>query len=99
MQQITPIAELRRNLGLTLEEFGKAIGIASKGNVSIIERSGRCSLEAAIAIEKLSNGSVDAAILNDGVRLAREAVHAPADTATPAPASSDTLSENVGEAA
>lgn len=26
-------------------------------------------------------------------------VHAPADTATPAPASSDTLAENVGEAA
>lgn len=65
----TPIAALRRELGLTLEQFGAEIGLASKGNVSLIERGGRCSVKVALAIEALSKGKITAASLNTDVAL------------------------------
>jgi len=65
------IPALRAELGLSLEAFGALIGLASKGNVSILERGGPCSLAVALAIEKLSAGRIDAADLNSDVALAR----------------------------
>lgn len=65
------IAGLRAELGLSLEAFGQRIGLASKGNVSILERGGACSLPVALALEELSGGRLDAASLNADVALAR----------------------------
>jgi transcriptional regulator with XRE-family HTH domain len=65
------IAALRAELGLSLEAFGAKIGLASKGNVSILERGGACSLSVALALEALSGGRLDAAKLNDDVAAAR----------------------------
>lgn len=65
------IAGLRAELGLSLEAFGAKIGLASKGNVSIIERGGACSLPVALALEALSGGRLDAARLNEDVAAAR----------------------------
>jgi hypothetical protein len=66
------IAALRAEMGLSLEAFGGLIGLASKGNVSILERGGACSLPVALALEKLSGGRLDAATLNEDVARARE---------------------------
>lgn len=106
MDEPLSIKSFRSELGLTLDQFGEKVGLSSKGQVSEIERSGRASLRVALAIEALSDGRIDAGALCDEVRLAREAVHAPADTATPAPASpgqcvpeSPSLSPSIGEAA
>jgi len=72
------IAALRRRLGLTQSEFGEKIGIASKGDVSMIERGLRpISLRAALAIESLSDGAIDAASLCDEVAAARAAARTP----------------------
>lgn len=66
------IADLRAELGLSLEAFGERIGLLSKGNVSMIERGLLTpSLPVALAIEDLSGGRIDAATLNDDVRAAR----------------------------
>ncbi|HEV2080056.1 MAG TPA: helix-turn-helix transcriptional regulator [Allosphingosinicella sp.] len=68
------IAELRKELGQTLEEFAATIGIKSKGHASEIERDNRCgSVSVALTIEKLSEGRIDAASLNDDVAMARAA--------------------------
>jgi len=67
------IAALRAEMGLSLEAFGGLIGLASKGNVSILERGGACSLPVALALEKLSGGRLDAGSLNEDVARAREA--------------------------
>ena len=75
------IAELRAEMGVSQEEFAALIGLSSKGNVSIIERENRCGLRVALKIEQLSDGRVDAASLNDEVRLSRHGLdHAAADT-------------------
>lgn len=73
---ITSIADLRKELGLTLEAFGEAIGLKSKGQVSEIERNNRCSPDVAIAIERLSTGRLNAGILNPIVAAARQDVAA-----------------------
>jgi len=74
MAKTFSIADLRRELGLSLEEFGKRIGLSSKGNVSLIERGQAApSLPVALAIEKLSCGRIDAAALNSDVAAARAA--------------------------
>jgi DNA-binding XRE family transcriptional regulator len=44
------IADLRTELGLSQADFAARIGLASKGNVSIIERENRCGLNVALAI-------------------------------------------------
>jgi transcriptional regulator with XRE-family HTH domain len=65
------VADLRAELGLSLAEFAARIGITSKGHASLIERSGTCSLRAALAIEELSGGRIDAAQLSPDVAAAR----------------------------
>lgn len=70
----SPIRAFRKALGLTLAEMGERCGI-SKSQMHEVERVGRASLPVALAIEALSEGSIDAAALNDDVRAAR---HAPA---------------------
>ena len=67
------IADLRRELGLSQTEFGAQIGLPNKASVSLLENGLRaCPVMVAIAIERMSGGRIDAATLNDDVRLARE---------------------------
>lgn len=66
------ISEYREHLNLTQEAFASAIGLKSKGQVSIIERANSCSVNVALAIEAHSNGLVDAATLNADVAAARK---------------------------
>jgi len=69
------IADLRAEMGKTLEEFGVILGISSKGHMSTIERGERpCSLGVALKIEELAGGRIDAASLCDDVRAARAVV-------------------------
>lgn len=70
------IADLRAELGLSLEEFASRIGLASRGRMSVIEREERCGLDVALRIELLSADAegrprIDAAALCDDVRAAR----------------------------
>lgn len=65
------IADLRSELGLSLEAFAAQIGLQSRGRMSVIERENRCSLAVALKIEDLSRGRIDAADLSDEVRAAR----------------------------
>ncbi len=65
------IADLRTELGLSLEEFAARIGLASRGRMSVIERENRCAPGVALKIEELSGGRIDASDLNDIVRAAR----------------------------
>lgn len=70
-QEVMLIADLRTELGLSLEALGAKVGIASRGRMSVIERENRCSLDVALALEKLSDGRLDAASICDDVRRAR----------------------------
>jgi transcriptional regulator with XRE-family HTH domain len=66
------IADLRRERGETLEQFARAVGIASKGRMSEIEKGqAPVSLAVALAIEALSAGRIDAAALCPAVAAAR----------------------------
>jgi predicted transcriptional regulator len=65
------IADLRSEMGLSLEAFAAQIGLQSRGRMSVIERENRCSLDVALKIEDLSGGRVDAADLSEDVRAAR----------------------------
>jgi transcriptional regulator with XRE-family HTH domain len=82
------ILGLRKELGLTLQDFSAEIGLGSRGRASEIERGGPVSVAVALRIEKLSDGRIAADRLNKDVAAARagcECVHNP-DTAQ-APAS------------
>lgn len=75
MPSTMTIAELRQERGETLEEFAEAIGIASKGRASAIERGVEaCSFDIALKVEELSQGRIDAAELNQDVAKARTKV-------------------------
>jgi transcriptional regulator with XRE-family HTH domain len=75
------IRELRDELGLSLADFAKATGIASKGRMSEIERGTILPpLHVALAIERLSGGRINAATLNDDVKAARAMTNADAPT-------------------
>ena len=65
------IAELRAEMGLSLEEFAARLGLASRGRMSVIERENRCSLRVALAIEDLAKGRIDAGDLSEEVKAAR----------------------------
>lgn len=66
------IASLRSELGLSLGDFAKQIGLSSKGHVSQLESGDvGCSVRVALAIEKLSGARINAADLNPDVRLVR----------------------------
>ena len=72
MTERTTIASLRQELGLTLDEFGAAVGISSKGQMSLIERGlADCSVKVALAIEQFSKGRIDASGLSKDVSMAR----------------------------
>lgn len=82
------ISDLRAELGLTLSQMAERLGLASKGQVSEIERNHRCSLAVALRIEELANGRIDAADLSEDVRQARAACRHGCDIATASPAPS-----------
>lgn len=67
------IAELRKALELSQEEFARKVGLASKGYVSDLENAAdpRCSVKVALEIERLSSGRISAASLNPDVGLVR----------------------------
>lgn len=68
------IAQLRKDLGLSQEQFAKRLGLKSKGHISDLERNGTtCSVEVALKIESLSEGRVPAASLNPDVALVERA--------------------------
>jgi transcriptional regulator with XRE-family HTH domain len=68
------IAELRQEMGLSLEAFALRVGLSSKGYASQLERGEvTCSVRAALEIEKLSGGRIPASSLNSDVALVEEA--------------------------
>ena len=70
------ITTLRKELGLSLEAFGAAIGLKSRGQVSDLEAGRRTpSVPVALALEKLSAGRMDAATLNVDVAMVRSAAN------------------------
>lgn len=73
MQVAHPIRQLRERLGYNQVEFGALLGISSKGHVSELERTGKCSVPVALKLEELSNGELNAAELNPDVALVRSA--------------------------
>lgn len=79
MSSPSPIAALREHLGMTLREFGQVVGVQSVGNLSIMERTGQCSLNVALRIEQLGHQRgfpVDAAEICENVRKSRVSVAA-----------------------
>jgi len=94
------IADLRAEMGITLEEFGAIVGISSKGHMSTVERGERpCSLGVALKIEELAAGRIDAASLCDDVRAARSgvhgAVHGAANSGADSPVSPDSVADPI----
>lgn len=68
------IAELRAELGLSLEGFAQLLGLNSKGYVHALEgENPRCSVKVALDIEKISDGRISADSLNPDVGLVRNA--------------------------
>lgn len=69
------IAELRSELGLSLEAFAQRLDLKSKGYVKDLE-SGRArpSVKVALDIEQLSDGRIAAASLNPDVALVEAAI-------------------------
>ena len=84
------IREWRERRGTSLSDFADEIGM-SKGKVSAMERDlFSPGVKAALKIESLSQGRIDAADLNEDVRAAR---HGIGNTPLPAPASPDNACE------
>src|SRR3546814_2210628 len=80
MSDAFTIKDLRSEMGLTLEQFGQNVGL-SKSQMHEVERTGKASLRVALGIETLSGHRIDAAALNEDVRLSREiSVHDALDT-------------------
>lgn len=64
------VLSLRHELGLSQNEFAAKIGLTSKGHMSEIERGkAQPSVRVALEIERLSEGRLPAASLNDDVAL------------------------------
>lgn len=78
MENLKPfeqIAALRAERGETLAQFALAVGISSKGRISEMEKGlVFATVAQALAIEKLSDGRIDAAALNKDVALSRTAI-------------------------
>lgn len=74
-----PIAQLRKDLGLSQEQFARRLGLNSKGHISQLERGdASCSVETALKIESLSEGRVPASSLNPDIALVERARGLPA---------------------
>lgn len=71
MQDASPIRQLRERLGLNQVDFGAQLGLSSKGHVSELERTGKCSVRIALKLEELSDGALDAADLSSDVAMVR----------------------------
>ena len=71
MQQVKPITRLREQLGVSQVELAAMLGLRSKGQMSEIENTNRCSVRVALKIEELSKGTIDAADFSDEVALVR----------------------------
>lgn len=83
MQPFT-VKSLRKEMGLTQEEFSRRVGLNSGGRLSCVERGiAPCPLRVALKIESLSDGRIDAADLCDDVKLARHGKRFTSATATP----------------
>lgn len=67
------VADLRKSLGFSQEEFAQAVGLSSKSYVSELENGGRCSVRVALEIERLSDRRIPAESLNPDVALVRQA--------------------------
>lgn len=66
------INQYRTAEGMTLEAFAALVG-KSKGHMSEVENTMRCSAKLALEIERATAGKVDAARLNDEIANARQA--------------------------
>ena len=66
------IATYRKTEGLSMEAFGALVG-KSKGHIHQVESEMRCSAKMALDVERVTNGAVDAAALNDEIASARRA--------------------------
>jgi len=74
---VMQIADLRKELGLSLTDFAERVGLSSKGYASQLERGEvTCSVKIALEIERLSNGRIAASGLNPDVALVEEAIAA-----------------------
>ena len=89
------VAGLRAELALTLLEMGERIGL-SKSQMHEVERLDRASLRVALAIEELSGGRIDAAALNDDVKLSRH-VTPPAHVTGASPPATPVATGQIGE--
>lgn len=66
------INQYRKDAGLSLEAFAALVG-KSKGHMHGVESTGRCSAKLALEIERVTNGAVNAASLNEEIAQARQA--------------------------
>ena len=66
------ITEYRADKGLTLEAFAALVG-KSKGHMSEVEKTMRCSAKLALEIERATDGVINAAVLNGEIAQARQA--------------------------
>ena len=66
------LTEYRKKHGLSLEAFGELVG-KSKGHIHAIEQNNCATAKLAMAIEKATNGEVNAAFLNSSIAEARRA--------------------------
>jgi DNA-binding XRE family transcriptional regulator len=66
------VSDLRKEMGLTQEQFASQIGLGSKGYVSEMESGAGCSVRVALEIERLSDGRIAAETLNPDVALVRQ---------------------------
>ncbi len=89
---------LRAELQLTLAEMGERIGL-SKSQMHEVESTGRASLRVALAIEALSGQRIDAAGLNDDVRLSRHGSSDKGESAAASPGKADAISQDAERAA
>ena len=66
------LSENREKHGLSLEEFGALVG-KSKGHIHAVEKDNYATAKLALAIERETNGAVNAAFLNPEIAEARKA--------------------------
>jgi transcriptional regulator with XRE-family HTH domain len=66
------ITALRKEIGLSQEQFAALLGLKSKGHVSNLERGERPSVRVALELERLSEGRLRAADLNPDVAMVEQ---------------------------
>lgn len=69
------LTNYREKHGLTLEQFGALVG-KSKAQIHAIEKGNYATAKLALAIERATDGAVDAAFLNPQIAEARRAAAA-----------------------